>query len=184
MKEPRINLLRYQQEAAREKRAGIQFLIVTGIVILLCITAMGGVGWTQKQKLQAIKADNTALQQEVEELTGLVVSLEANPGTGIDINNKKSIIHVLENQVKVQSDNIKDLYLLSIPEITIGKMDIKSDNKLALTAYCNGQTKFINFLDEVRSLDCVKEVSDLSSRYNDKTGEVSFNLTLEWGEVK
>lgn len=181
MKEPRINLLYYRQEESQEKRSDIRFYIITGLVILLLVGAMGGLGMSQKQKLQTLKSDNLDLQQEVEKLTSMVVALESNQGSENGISNM-SIISILENQVKVQSENIKELYVTSIPGITIGRMDVKSDNKLALNAYCQGQTKFINFLDEVKNLKCVKEVSNLSSRYNDKTGEVNFNLTLEWGE--
>ncbi len=183
-KEPRINLLRYLQEEAQERKADIKFYIITGVIILLCLSAMGGLGWAQKQKLQALKTDNTNLKQEVEELTSIVVTLESNfLDTEGDIDSL-AIIDDVENQVKVQSDNITELYMLSIPGITIGKMDLKSNDTLALAAYCQGQTKFISFLDEVRSLESVKEVKNISSKYNDKTGEVSFNLTLEWGEVK
>lgn len=181
-KEARINLLRYLQEEAQEKRADMQFFIITGLVILLCILAMGGLGWSQKQKLQALKADNNNLKQEVEELTSITVTLESNllaAESGID---NQAIINDVENQLKVQSDNITELYMLSIPGITIGKMEVRSSDILSLTAYCQGQTKFIKFLDEVRNLETVKEVKNISSKYNDKTGEVSFNLTLEWGE--
>lgn len=183
-KEPRINLLRYLQEEAQEKRADVQFYIVTGVIILLCISAMAGLGWAQKQKLQALKVDNTNLKQKVEELTSIVVSLQSNYlDTEGDIDSL-AIIDELENQVKVQSDNITELYMLSIPGITVGKMDLKSNDILSLTAYCQGQTRFIGFLDEIRNLESVKEVKNISSKYNDKTGEVTFNLTLEWGEVK
>lgn len=183
-KEPRINLLRYLQEEAREKKADTRFYIITGLIILLSITAMGGLGGAQKQKLQALKTDNTNYQQKVDELTSIVITLEPNLADaegGID---NQAIINAVENQVKVQSDNITDLYMLSIPGVTIGKMDVRSNDMLSLTAYCQGQTKFIRFLDEVKNLESVKEVKNISSKYNDKTGEVSFNLTLEWGEVK
>ena len=182
-KEPRINLLRYQQEEAREKYSDIRFFLILGMVALLFVGVMGGTWWMQNQKLQAVKAKNEQLQQQVDKLTRSVVSTDTTKDVS-EVNVRHTIITALEKQVKVKSKHFEEIYLLSIPGVTIGKMDVKSDDNFAMTAYCNSQAKFIKFLEEVRNLDCVKEVKNISSKYNAKTGEVSFNITLVWGEVE
>ncbi len=182
-KEARINLLRYKHDEAREKKANIQFFLISGIVFLLFLTTIGGIWWFQGQKLQVIEADNRILQEEIEQLTRIMVS--ADTSELVDASDlRQVIITALEQEVHAKAKHFGEIYLLSIPGITIGKMDLKSNNDLSMTAYCNSQAKFINFLDEVRNLDYVQEVKNISTKYNDKTGEINFNLTLVWGEVE
>lgn len=182
-KEPRINLLRYQQEKAKERYANIRLYLMLGMIILLSITAMGGAWWMQKQNLQAVKAKNEVLQQQVDELTSYAVSASSKEDVS-EYNQRQTMITTLEKLVKAKSKNFEEIYLLSIPGVTIGKMDVKANDNLVITAYCSSQAVFIKFLDEIRNLDFIIEIKNISSKYNEKTGEVSFNVTLVWGEVK
>ncbi len=183
-KESRINLLRYQQEETLESRQNIQLVLILGLAALLLVGAMGGVWWMQNQKLQAVKAENKQLQQQVDKLTSSVVSTDTVAKSSGEADKRISMINTLEKQVKVKSKHFQDIYLLSIPGITIGKMDVKSNNSFTISAYCSSQAKFINFLKQLRELDFIKEVNNISSKCNAKTGEVNFNLTLVWGEVE
>lgn len=182
-KEPRINLLRYQQEKAKERYANIRFYFILGMLILLSMTAMSGAWWMQKQKLQALKAKNEVLQKQVDEMTSLAVSASSKADVN-EYNQRQTMIAVLEKQEKAKSKNFSEVYLLSIPGVTIGKMDVKANDNLTMTAYCSSQPVFIKFLDEMRKLDFIKEIKNISSKYNEKTGEVSFNITLVWEEVE
>ena len=178
-KESRINLLRYQQEAQQERKTNTRFIGILALVALLLVGAMGGLWWMQNEKLQAVKAQNQQLQQQVDNLSKSVAAIPgaSTKDTGkVDI--RTTMINALEKQVKAKTKYFDEIYLLSIPNVTIGKMDIKSDNSFTMSAYCQGQTKFIKFLEQVRELGFVEEVKNVSSRYNAKTGEVNFNLTL------
>lgn len=183
-KEARINLLRYQQEETLESRKNNRLVLILGLVALLLAGAMGGVWWMQNQKLQAVKAENKQLQQQVDKLTSSVVFTDTASKGSDEVGKRISIVNTLEKQVKVKSKHFQDIYLLSIPGITIGKMDVKSNNSFTISAYCSSQAKFINFLKQLRELDFIKEVNNISSKCNAKTGEVNFNLTLVWGEVE
>jgi len=178
-KESRINLLRYQQEAHQERKSNIRFIGILGLVALLLVGAMGGIWWLQYQKLQTVKVQNQELQQQVDNLTKSVTAItgtSTKDAGKVDI--RTTMVNALEKQVKAKTKYFEEIYLISIPNVTIGKMDVKSDNSFTMSAYCQGQTKFIKFLEQVRELGFVEEVKNVSSRYNAKTGEVNFNLTL------
>lgn len=177
-KESRINLLRYQQEARQERKSNVRFIGILALVVLLLVGAMGGLWWMQNEKLQAVKAQNQKLQQQVDDLTKSVIATGISTKNSGKVDIRTAMINTLEKQVKAKSKYFKEIYLISIPNVTIGKMDVKSDNSFTMSAYCQGQTKFIKFLEQVRELGFVEEVKNVSSRYNAKTGEVNFNITL------
>ncbi len=183
-KEPRINLLRYKQEEKLKRKSNIQFMGILGLAALLLVSAMGVTWWMQNQKLQALKAENQQLRQQVGQLSRSAVSTGTDSKDSDKINMRKNMINALEKQVKVKSKYFEEIYRLSIPGITIGKMDVKSDNSFTMSAYCSNQARFIKFLEQQRELDFVKEVKSVSSKCNAKTGEVNFNITLVWGEAK
>lgn len=182
-KEPRINLLRYRQAEEVEKKSNIRFMGILALVVLLLLGAMGGTWWKQNHQLQAVKNEKQQLQQQEEQLSHLAIST-ATGGKDSELDQRQSIINALEKQVKVKSKHFKEIYLLSIPGVTIGKMDIKPNNNFTISAYCNSQAKFIEFLEQMRKLNFVKEVKNVSSKCNSKTGEVSFIVTLVWGEAE
>jgi len=183
-KESRINLLRYQQEENLESRSNIRFVLILGLAALLLVGAMGGTWLIQNQKLQAVKAENQQLQQQVGQLSRSAVSTDTGSKDSDKVNMRKNMINALEKQVKVKSQHFEDIYLVSIPAVTIGKMEVKSDNNFTMSAYCNSQVNFIKYLEQLRALDFIKEVKSVSSKCNAKTGEVNFNVTLVWGEAK
>lgn len=183
-REPRINLLRYQQEETLESRSNIQFVLILGLVVLLLVGAMAGGWWLQNQKLQALKAKNQQLQEQISQMSRLAVSTDTLAEGSDQVNQRSSMINSLEKQAKAKTKYLDEIYLLSIPGVTIGKMDVKSDNNFTISAYCSSQATFIKFLEKLRKLEFVKEVKNISSRCNDKTGEVNFNITLVWEEAK
>lgn len=181
-KEPRINLLRYQWEE-EDRESNIRFILILGLVALLFIGAMGGTWQMQKQKLKTLKAENQQLQQQVDKLTRSVASADPAKNVG-GIDMRSTIVNTLEKQAQKKSKHFQEIYLISIPGITIGKMDVKSDNNFTINAYCSSQTKFIKFLEQLQELEFVKEAKNISSKRNDKTGEVNFNITLVWEEIE
>lgn len=183
-KEPRINLLRYQQEEVWESKSNIRFLLILGLVALLFVSAMGGTWRMQSRQLQELKAQNEQLQQQVNKLTTSVVSTDTGSKLTDELNIRTTMVNVLEKQVKVKSKYFQDIYLLSIPGVTIGRMDVKSDNNFTMSAYCNSQAKLIKYLEQLINLDFIKEVKSITSKRNAKTGEVNFNITLVWEEVE
>ncbi len=183
-KEPRINLLRYQHEEVWESKSNIRFLLILGLVALLFVSAMGGTWRMQNKQLQEMKAQNEQLQQQVSELASSAVSTDSESKIADEINIRTTMVQALEKQVKVKSKYFGDIYLLSVPGVTIGKMDVKSDNNFTMSAYCNSQAKLIKYLEQLINLEFVKEVKGISSKRNPKTGEVNFNITLVWEEVE
>jgi len=179
-KEPRINLLRYQQEGIVEKKSDLRFVLILSLAILLFAGIMGGAWWMQGQKLQTLKNENQQLLQAVDKLT------QAASATGVEgketgtLNSRQAMLNNLESRAKVKSKELEEIYQLTIPGVTIGKMDVKSNNDFTMSAYCNSQAKFIKFLAQLRELDYIKDVKNVSSKLNAKTGEVSFNMTLVW----
>ncbi|MGS0764008.1 PilN domain-containing protein [Syntrophomonas curvata] len=183
-KEPRINLLRYQQEEKLERKSNIRFMGILGLAALLFVGALGGTWWMQNQKLQALKAENQQLQRQIDKLNRSAVSTDSGSKYSDKFNAHRTMVEALEKRVKVKSKYLKEIYLLSIPDVTIGKMDVTSDNDFTMSAYCKSQVKFIKYLEQLRELNFVKEVKSVSSKYNTKTGEVNFNITLVWGEAE
>ncbi len=176
-KEPRINLLRYMQEGKVEKKSDLRFILIIGLAVLLFTGIMGGAWWMQGQKLQAMKNENKQLQQEIDQLTKAVSGNDAPVG----LNGREAILNTLESQQKVKSKQLEEIYQLTIPGVTIAKINVKSNNDFTMSAYCNSQAKCIVFLEQLRELDYIKDVKVLSSKLNAKTGEVSFNFNLIWG---
>ncbi|MGI5879210.1 MAG: PilN domain-containing protein [Syntrophomonadaceae bacterium] len=177
-KEPRINLLRYMQEGKVEKKSDLRFILILGLAVLLFTGIMAGTWWMQGQKLQAIKNENQQLQKDIEQLTKAV---SANKNTPEGLNSREAMLNALESRQKVKSKQLEEIYQLTIPGVTIAKIDVKSNNSFTMSAYCNSQAKCITFLEQLRELEYIKDVKVLSSKLNDKTGEVSFNFNLIWG---
>lgn len=183
-KEPRINLLRYQWEEELDRNSNIRFILILGLMALLFIGAMGGTWRMQNQELKTLKIENQQLQQQLNQQTSSVVSTDIDTKASSEVKIRSTMVNALEKQVKANTKYFEDIYLLSIPGITIGRMDVKSDNNFTMSAYCNSQAQFIKYLEQLEKLDFVKEVKSVSSKCNAKTGEVNFNITLVWGEVE
>ena len=179
-KEPRIDLLAYQREEQLERRGNFRNMAILGLLALLLLAGMGTIWWVQGQQLDTLQTENKKLQQEIDNLVKTVDSRNATLDNKKSQNSRQTLLSNLDADAQVKSIHLRKIYQLSIPDITIGKIDMKSNNELAMTAYCNSQAEFIKFLGQLRELDFIKDVKNISSKYNEKTGEISFNLTLVW----
>ena len=180
-KEPRINLLRYRQEAISAKKSGVRFAIILGLAAILCLGAIAGAWWSQNQKLQALQQKNQLLQEDVDQLVQEVALLESGLQAPGDVLTRENLIKQLSREPRLKADQLLEVYEMSDPGVTIGNMQVKAEESVTMSAYCQSQAEFIQFLDHLQSLDYIKEVKNVSSRRNDKTGEVNFNITLVWG---
>ena len=180
-KEPRINLLRYRQEALSAKKSSLRFSIILGLIVLLFLGAIAGAWWTQTQKLGALNAENQQLQQEVDQLTVKAAKIGTGEVDKENLTAREALIKQLTQEPKLKADQVLEVYELSDPGVTIGTMSVKAGESVTMSAYCSSQADFIKFLDRLRGLDYIKEVKNVSSKRNAKTGEVNFNITLVWG---
>lgn len=178
-KEPRIDLLAYQREEQLERQGSFKAIAIFGLVLLVFLGGMGFFWWMQNNQISTLKTENKTLQQEIDKLSQTVSG--ANQGNTIQSkDNRQGMLNKLEEEAQVKSGQLRKIYQLSIPNITVGKLEMKSNNELAVTAYCTSQASFIKFLGQLRELDFINEVKNISSKYDEKTGEVTFNLTLVW----
>lgn len=182
-KEPRIDMLAYRREEQLERRGNLRGLAIIGVVALLLLGGMGTAWWLQNKQIDTLQTENKLLQQKIDSLAKTVDNTNTTIDKNKAQNKRQSLLSNLEASAQVKSVHLRKIYQLSIPNITIGKLDMKANNEFAMTAYCNSQAQFIKFLGQLRELDFIKDVKNISSRSNEKTGEVNFNLTLVW-EVK
>lgn len=178
-KEYKINLLRYQLEVEQAKKDQLMLVgIIALIIVIFTSSLMGGLG-VQKGKLKALKTENNSLQKQVEELTATVNADLDTADDGVSVMDiRKKILNYLEEESLNKTKILEAIFLTTDSSITLGKMNYKTDNTINISAYCQGQTAFINYLAVLKELDFVTEVKNLSSKYNNKTGEVNFSLTL------
>ncbi len=179
-KEPRIDLLAYQREEKLERRGDFRNIALIGLVALLFLGGMGTAWWFQNKQVETLQTENKQLQQKIDSLAKSVAITEPVLDNKQSKDSRQAMLSNLEAAAEVKSKQLRSIYQLSIPNITFGKLEMKANNELAMTAYCNSQAKFIKFLGQLRELDFIKEVKNISSKCNDKTGEVNFNLTLVW----
>lgn len=178
-KEPRIDLLAYQREEQSERRDLLRIIAIFGLVLAILLGGMGAAWWNQNKQVEALKTENQKLQQDVDRLTK-VVSATSELTDNKSKDNRQAMLSKLEEEAQVKSIHLRKIYQLSIPDITFGRLEMKSNSELAVTAYCFSQASFIKFLGQLRELDFIKEVKNISSKYDEETGEVSFNMTLVW----
>lgn len=181
-KEPRIDLLAYQRDEQMERRGNLKNLAVFGLIVVLVLAIMGVMYWQQNKQAETLKIQNQKLEKEINKLSQ-AVNGTTTMGDSKSKDNRENMLNKLEAEAQVKSSQLRQIYRLGIPDITIGKLDMKSNNELAVTAYCSSQASFIKYLGQLRELDFIKDVKNVTSKYNEKTGEVNFNLTLVW-EVK
>lgn len=179
-KEPRIDMLAYRRKEQSERLGNLRNIAILGLLALLLLGGMGTVWYLQNQQVETLQTENKQLQRKIDSLTKTVDGMDASLDNKKSGNSRQSILSNLEAAAQVKSIHLRKIYQLSIPEITIGKLDMKSNNEFVMTAYCNSQAKFIKYLGQLRELDFIKDVKNISSKSNEKTGEVSFNLTLVW----
>ena len=179
-KEPRIDLLAYQREEQLERRGNFRNVAIIGLIAMLLLGGMGTAWWLQNKQVETLQTENKQLQQKIDSLAKSVASSESALDNKASQDSRQTLLSNLEASAQVKSKQLREIYQLSIPSITIGKLEMKANNEFAMSAYCNSQARFIKFLGQLRELDFIKDVKNISSKANEKTGEVNFNLTLVW----
>lgn len=181
--EPRINLLSYlQEEAEQQHKTRLTLAILAGVTVILLVVAVS-VWSNQNQQIKAWKEQNQQLKNQVEELSQVAaIAGELSDLETEELGSRQALLAELEEKRTIDPQQILDIYALSVPDITIGKMDIKDGGEITINAYTGSQAKLIKFLEKLQQEDFVKEIQRLSSKRNDTTGEISFTLVIA-GEV-
>lgn len=157
-----------------------------GIVIVLLVTLLLAAGaaviWSkQNQQFKALEQEHQQLQKHVEDLSKVAAVAGGISNQEVkELGTRKALLTRLEQERTLKPEQLEDIYALSVPNITIGKMEIKDAGELTLSAYTSSQGKFIAFVEKLQAQDYIKEIQRISSKRNDKTGEISFTLTLAW----
>lgn len=182
-RQPKINLLSYQQEENQRKRQIQRRIAVIIAITALLVGAATAAWWSQNQQLKALETENQQLQEQVEELSKVAASAGGISDEEVrQLGSRKALLDKLEEERTLDPEQLEDIYALSVPDITIGKMDIKNGGDITVTAYTDSQGDLINFLEKLENEDFVKEIRKVSSKRNEKTGEISFSLVVA-GEV-
>jgi len=182
-RQPKINLLSYRQEEAELKRRAQRRIIVIIAVTILLVGAAAAVWWSQYQQVKALEEENRQLQEQVEELSQVAASAVGISDEEVKkLGSRKALLDKLEQERTFDPKQLEEIYALSIPDITIGKMDIKNGGQITVNAYTDSQGDLIAFLEKLENQDFIKEIQRVSSRRNEKTGEISFTLVVT-GEV-
>ncbi len=182
-RQPRINLLAYRQEEAELQRKSQRTIIIAVLITVILVAAAASILGNQNQQVRALEEQNQQLEQQVEELSQVAAVASGISDQEVKtLGSRKALLAKLEEERTIDPQQLRDIYALSVPDITIGKMDIKTNGELTINAYTGSQAKLIKFLEKLQQEDFVKEIQRLSSKRNDKTGEISFTLVIT-GEV-
>ncbi len=182
-RQPKINLLSYRQEEAKQKRLFQRKIIIIAMVTILLVAAGAASWWSQNQQIQALEQQNQQLHEQVEALSKVAaIAVGISDQEVKELGSRKALLDKLEEERTLDPEQLEDIYALSVPHITIGKMDIKNGGEITVNAYTNSQGQLITFLEKLQNEDFVEEIRKVSSKRNDKTGEISFTLVLA-GEV-
>lgn len=182
-RQPKINLLTYRQEEAEQKRLSQRNIIIITVVTVLLVAAGAANWWSQNQQVKALEQQNQQLQKQVEDLSKVAAIAGGVSDQEVkELGSRKALLSKLEEERTLDPGQLEDIYALSVPKITIGKMDIKDNGEITINAYTSRQSSLIEFVERLQKEDFVKEIQRISSKRNDKTGEISFTLVLA-GEV-
>lgn len=182
-RQPRINLLAYRQEEAELQRKSQRTIIIAVLITVILVAAAASIWWNQNQQVKALEEQNQQLEKQVEELSQVAALAGGISDQEVkELGSRKALLDKLEEERTFDPEQLKDIYALSVPDITIGKMDIRNGGEITVNAYTDSQSDLIDFLEKLENEDFVKEIQRISSKRNDKTGEISFTLVLT-GEV-
>jgi Tfp pilus assembly protein PilN len=182
-RQPRINLLAYRQEEAELQRKSQRTIIIAVLITVVLVAAAASIWWNQNQQVKALEEQNQQLEKQVEELSQVAALAGGISDQEVkELGSRKALLAKLEEERTFDPQQLKDIYALGVPDITIGKMAIKTNGEITINAYTGSQAKLIKFLEKLQQEDFVKEIQRLSSKRNDKTGEISFTLVIT-GEV-
>lgn len=184
MKSPetmKIDLLAYQTEAEQQKKKGYTEVLLLCLVAVLLMGAAAGFYYQRGQELKALQEEKQVLQTEVDDLKKVeVISTGADGTTSRQVGNLKTIVAKLEKERKVDPQRLLDIYLLTVPKVTISMMEFKKDGNLVINAYTSRQSNMIEFVDNLKTKEYIKDIKVINSKLNGKTGEVTFTLDLVW----
>lgn len=173
---PKINLLDYKNSEQRERKQRLQSGLIFALVLLLVMGAAAGVGYYQKQRLAAL----TALNQDLT-LQRQQIAAQTTPEGRIYVGGtqrQKTLDQLLAQRISY-IEPLKNVYWQAKPDIYLNKVEAGAD-ELKINGYVQDQQEFIAFGQRMLKAPGVKGVKSVDSRLNDKCGEVTFNLVLDW----
>lgn len=180
-REAKIDLLAYRQEEQLQRKKTLQELLVLGLIAVILLGSGVGIWWSQKQHLNALEKQNQQIKDQVEDMTKIAaVAGGVSDEEMKELGSRKALLSRLEEERILKPEQLEDIYALSVPDITIGKMEIKEAGELTINAYTTSQSKFIAFVEELQKQKYIKDIQKITSKRNNKTGEINFTLTLAW----
>ncbi len=177
-RQARINLLSYLQEEAERRRKSQRKVIVVIAINILLVSTAAVAWWSQNQQVKALEQEYRQLQEQVEDLSEAATAGGISDQEVRELGLRKALLDKLEEERTFDPDQLEEIYALSIPHITISKMDMKNSGEITIHAYAGTQTDLIAFLEKLENEDFVKDIQKISSRRNKQTGEISFSLVI------
>jgi Tfp pilus assembly protein PilN len=176
---PKINLLDYKNSEERERKNRLRETLLYTLVLLLVAAAAAGVGYYQYNRLAVLTAQNQELTLERQQLAAQAIP-EGRVYVG-GMERQKTLDQLLEKRISY-IEPLKNVYWQAEPGIYLNRVEAEQD-KLTINGYVQGQEGMIEFGQRMLQAPGVKGVKSVDSRLNEKCGEVTFNLVLDW-EVK
>lgn len=177
----KIDLLAYRQEERQLRRKAGQETVILTVIAVLLLAGASGVWWTQDRQIQVLQQQEKQLRAEVEDLANVAALAGGVSDQEMkELGSRKALLTRLEQERRLKPEQLENIYALSVPDIVIGKMEIKEAGELTISAYTDSQSQFIEFVEKLAKEEYIKEIQKISSKQNDKTGEISFTLTLAW----
>jgi len=182
-RQQKINLLTYRREETEQKRLFQRKIIIITMVTILLVAAGAASWWSQNQRIEALEQQNQQLQEQVEDLSKIAALAGGVSDQEVkELGSRQALLSKLEEERTLDPGQLEEIYALSVPQITIGKMDVKDNGEITINAYTSRQSSLIDFVEKLQKEDFVKEIQRISFKRNDKTGEITFTLVLA-GEV-
>lgn len=177
--QPRINLLSYLQEEAAQKRELRQKLIAVVVINIMLVCAAAVSWWSQHQQVIAWEKENQHLQEQVESLRKIAAAIgSSSDQEARELSLRKSWLAKLERERTLDPGQLEEIYALSIPDITISQINMKNSGEITIKGYADNQRDLIAFLERLENEDFVKDISNVASKRNSQTGEISFTLVM------
>ncbi len=177
--QPRINLLSYLQEEAAQKRELRQKLIAVVAINIMLVCAAAVSWWSQHQQVIAWEKENQHLQEQVESLRKIAAAIgSSSDQEARELSLRKSWLAKLERERTLDPGQLEEIYALSIPDITISQINMKNSGEITIKGYADNQRDLIAFLERLENEDFVKDISNVASKRNRQTGEISFTLVM------
>lgn len=181
--QPKINLLYYRQEETRQKRRLWRKVVIIAVVTILLVAIGAKTWWSQNQQLQALENQNRQLNEQVGELNRAMATAGGVGGQELkELDSRRAHLAELERERRIDLDQMKGIYEISVEKITIDKMDINDKGEITINAYTNSHNSLIELVEKLQQEDYIQGIQFISAQSNSKTGEISFTLVAA-GEV-